>query len=140
MNCVFPDRVGTSMFFGSPATSSFGWKYWICHFACLKGGYTVFNLENCAPHKCHKNLKWNLLYYLRKMLRLSHIPTSLTDSSRGLKSVCKFKICKNFAKILHRRKILFSHFAKNSAHFFKKFCKIFCKFFVKNVQKFLQKK
>ena len=73
MNCVFPDRVGTSMFFGSPATSSFGWKYWICHFACLKGGYTVFNLENCAPHKCHKNLKWNLLYYLRKMLRLSHI-------------------------------------------------------------------
>ena len=35
-----------------------------------------------------------------------------TASSRGLKSVCKFKICKNFAKFLHRRKIFFAHFAK----------------------------
>ena len=33
----------------------------------------------------------------------SHNLIALTDSSRGLKSVCKFKICKKFAKILHRR-------------------------------------
>ena len=45
---------------------------------------------------------------------------ALTDSSRGLKSVCKFKICRNFAKILRRRKFFF-------AHFLQKFCKYFAK-------------
>ena len=48
-----------------------------------------------------------------------------TASSRGLKSVCKFKIYKNFAKFLHRRKIIFAHFAKILHIFYKIFCKIF---------------
>ena len=46
---------------------------------------------------------------------------NISDSSRGLKSVCKFRICKKFAKILHRRKNFLAHFAK--------FLQLFCNFF-----------
>merc|ERR1712218_413237 len=75
---------------------------------------------------------------------------NVTDSSRGLKSVCKFKICKKFAKILHRRKFLlrilqlfcnfFAIFLQLFCNFFAIFLQIFCKFFAKNVQNFFQKK
>ena len=65
---------------------------------------------------------------------------SVTDSSRGLKSVCKFKICKKFAKILHRRKFLlrilqlfcnfFAIFLQLFCNFFAIFLQFFCKIFV----------
>ena len=49
---------------------------------------------------------------------------SLTDSSHGLKSLCKFKICKNFTQ----RKIFFAHFA-TFLQFFFNFFAIFLQFF-----------
>ena len=65
------------------------------------GNYTVFGLEKFM-HLCPE-----------KMCILT-----VTDSSRGLKSVCKFKICKNFANILHRGKIFFCAFCKIFSIFF----------------------
>ena len=53
--------------------------------------------------------------------------------------MCKFKICKNFAKILHRRKFLL-RILQLFCNFFANFLQIFCKFFAKNEQKFFQKK
>ena len=98
-------------------------------------------------HKLFVWLKENLyLCVIVDMLSIMY----LTDSSRGLKSVCKFKICKNFAKILHRRKFLlrilqlfcnfFATFLQLFCNFFAIFLQFFCKFFAKNVQKFFQKK
>ena len=64
--------------------------------------------------------------------------------------MCKFKICKNFAKILHRRKFFFyilqifcnffATFLQFFFNFFAIFLQFFCTFFAKNVQKFFQKK
>ena len=59
------------------------------------------------------------MYFIHLLLNILFV--TLTASSHGLKSVCKFKICKNFAKILHRRKIFVAHFAK-ILHIF---CKVF---------------
>ena len=63
---------------------------------------------------------------------------SITDSSRGLKSVCKFKICKNFAKILHRRKFLL-RILQLFCNFFAIFLQFFCNFFAIFLQIFCKK-
>ena len=67
------------------------------------------------------------------------LTTSLTDSSRGLKSVCKFKICKNFAKILHRRN-LFAIFLQIFCDFFSIFFQFFSNFFSNFLHIFQKKK
>ena len=78
-----------------------------------------------------------LLVYLAHTFNFEDI----TDYSRGLKSVCKFKICKKYAKILHRRKFLlcilqlfcnfFTVFLQFFCNFFANFLQFFCNFFAK---------
>ena len=58
---------------------------------------------------------------------------SITVSSRGLKTLCKFERCKIFAKILHKSKKRFSQFFTHFAEFFAdSFAKNFADLFAKN--------
>ena len=104
------------------------------------------NLQNF----CRFFAEFLQLHILQKVLHFRPREESVTDSSRGLKSVCKFKICKNFAKILHRRKFLlrilqlfcnfFAIFLQFICYFIAILLQFFFTFFAKNVQKFFQKR
>ena len=104
-------------------------------------------INNFIPRKYPPTTASPLLTWTKESLRRGPLHyhlvpnTSFTDSSRGLKSVCKIKICKNFAKILHRRKFFFAHFAKFLQffyNFFANFLQLFCNFFAISLQFFFQ--
>ena len=76
--------------------------------------HTLVTIENTYRTDAYKLRRFIKIWGFQGGGLLKILP--LTDSSRGLKSVCKFKICKNFAKILHRGK------------FFCAFCNIFAIF------------
>ena len=66
-------------------------------------------------------------YYICTYLEIIEYFYTFTDSSRGLKSGCKFKICKKLQKFYTEEKFFFARLAK----FFQFFCKAFERFFLK---------
>ena len=65
------------------------------------------------------------------------VSEAITVSSRGLKTLCKFERCKIFAKILHKSKKKFTHFAEFFADSFAKiFADLFAKIFADSFAKF----
>ena len=71
-----------------------------------------YTIQWCYPKyclsSCHKNKILKNWFLLNKIDYFDN--NWLTLSSRGLKSLCKFEKCKNFAKNLHREKKIFTQF------------------------------